>query len=83
MGTLCSSDSTISDDCVLPALERNLAQKKYGKYVGNLPPGYREATLKALIVTEKRKGRPVHMTEIYSVFEEISNFPKGMPLMVL
>jgi len=70
MGSFCSSGG--HDDNATPTLKRTLAQKKYGKYVATLPPGYREATLEALKIAESRKGRPVHMAEIYSVFEETS-----------
>ena len=83
MGTACSCSNGRDNPS---GLMRIVAKKKYGKYVapkGAFPPGYREATLEALEIAETRKERPVHMAEIYSVFEEISKFPKGMPLMFI
>ena len=66
-----------------PDLERNLATVKHGKYTATLVWGFRSATLKALKIAETRAGRPVHIAEIYRVFQETSMFPKGLPAVFL
>ena len=66
-----------------PNLERNLATEKHGKYTATLVWGFRRATLKALKIAETRAGRPVHMAEVYRVFQETSMFPNGLPIFFL